>query len=67
MNKKRKARVPRDARSSRAAELKELYRDLGFEPSQASSGAATSANKWFTPVSFLPHVDYTISSVVGGC
>ena len=64
--KKHKTRTSQTVHSSRAVELEELYRDLGFEPSKASIGSAASGNKWFTPVSFLPHVDYTISSVIGG-
>lgn len=66
MKKNRKTRTPRDVSSSKAAELEELYRDIGFEPSKASSETAASRNNWLAPVSFLPHVDYTISSVVGG-
>ena len=53
-------------RSSKANELMTTYHNLGFVPSGKRNEATASDNNWLAPVSFLPHVDYTISSVVGG-
>ena len=52
---------------SKANELVEKYISLGFAHDddtdtelKAGSGAP------FAPISFLPHIDYTVSSVIGG-
>ena len=56
----------RGIRSAKADELMETYRELSFVPSEKANMASAAGGDWFAPVSFLPHVDYTISSVVGG-
>lgn len=54
-------------RSSKADKLVETYHELGFSHAEQVNGASVSnTNTWLAPVSFLPHVDYTISSVIGG-
>lgn len=53
-------------RSPKADELMETYRELGFVPLETANVASATGGDWLAPVSFLPHVDYTISSVVGG-
>ena len=64
--KKRNKTTSASVRPSKADELMETYRNLGFSPEEPVNGAAAAGNTRFEPVSFLPHVDYTISSVVGG-
>lgn len=65
--KKSKKPVTKEKKSSKADMLMETYRELGFAPSDTVNGtSATSNSAWLAPVSFLPHIDYTISSVVGG-
>ena len=66
--KKIKKAVARDKSSSKADTLMETYRELGFAPADPVNGtsAGRSNGAWLAPVSFLPHIDYTISSVVGG-
>lgn len=65
MNKKNK--VSKVVRSSKADRLIETYRELGFTPIASPNDAVASGNdSWLAPVSFLPHIDYTVSSVVGG-
>lgn len=60
-------KVSKIVRSSKADRLVETYRELGFTPTDSRNGAvATGSDSWLAPVSFLPHIDYTVSSVVGG-
>jgi hypothetical protein len=66
--KKSKKPVTKEKGSSKADMLMETYRELGFAPTDPVNGtsAGGSNGAWLAPVSFLPHIDYTISSVVGG-
>ena len=52
-------------RQDKAAELMELYKSLGFNADLMQGVQIPGAQENLAPVSFLPHVDYTISSVVG--
>lgn len=57
----------RIVRSSKADKLVETYHELGFSHvGQVNGTSASNNSSWLAPVSFLPHVDYTVSSVVGG-
>lgn len=51
----------------KASELVEKYISLGFshDDSQDAELRAGSTAP-FAPISFLPHIDYTVSSVIGG-
>lgn len=65
--KKIKKAVARDKSSSKADTLMETYRELGFAPADPVNGTTVPGKgTWLAPVSFLPHIDYTVSSVVGG-
>lgn len=62
-----KKKASKVIRSSKADRLVEIYREIGFTPVNSDKGAVAVGNdSWLAPVSFLPHVDYTISSVIGG-
>ena len=51
----------------KANELIEKYISLGFSYDEVpDSGLRAGSGAPFAPISFLPHIDYTISSVVGG-
>ena len=51
----------------KADELVEKYISLGFSHEDApDSGLRAGSSAPFAPISFLPHIDYTVSSVVGG-
>lgn len=65
--KRRNKHESKIVRSSKADEIVKTYHELGFSPADHSQGASPAGNgAWLAPVSFLPHIDYTISSVVGG-
>ncbi len=64
--KKKNNKSSKTIRSSKSGELMETYRELGFVPSETANVTSVSGGDRLAPVSFLPHVDYTISSVVGG-
>ena len=63
-SKKKSSRI---VRSSKADEIVKTYHELGFVPSDNSQGVSVAGSApSFAPISFLPHIEYTVSSVVGG-
>lgn len=54
-------------KADKANELVEKYISLGFSHEDApDSGLRAGSGAPFAPISFLPHIDYTVSSVIGG-
>lgn len=65
----RKTTVTKKAlpKTRKSQELVEKYISLGFshgDSQDAELRAGSTAP--FAPISFLPHIDYTVSSVIGG-
>ena len=53
--------------STAADKLVETYKMLGFSPSETHVEQTLARGEYsLAPVSFLPHIDYTISSVEVG-
>ena len=51
----------------KANELVEKYISLGFSNDDAQDAELRAGSTApFAPISFLPHIDYTVSSVIGG-
>lgn len=65
----KKKNITRDTlqKNSKANELVEKYISLGFShEGTPDSGLKAGSGAPFAPISFLPHIDYTVSSVIGG-
>ena len=65
----RKTTVTKKAlpKTRKSQELVEKYISLGFSNEDApDSGLRAGSGAPFAPISFLPHIDYTVSSVIGG-
>lgn len=58
----------RIVRSTKADRIVETYRELGFVPEEEGTRGtcAQDTGAWLAPMSFQPHIDYTVSSFVGG-
>lgn len=53
------------SKKDKSEELMKLYISLGFNSDQMNGVQAQASQESLAPVSFLPHVDYTISSRIG--
>lgn len=54
-------------KTGKSDELIERYNSLGFTHDEAhDSELKAGSTAPFAPISFLPHIDYTVSSVIGG-
>ena len=54
-------------KTRKSQELVEKYISLGFSHDDAQDAELRAGSTApFAPISFLPHIDYTVSSVIGG-